>query len=611
MKKIHRARIQALTLATVLTTSALVSVPAFASGAQANSSGSGKAVNSAEVRADNGLSETEKARLELISQANEKIAGLTFAKEFTMEQPGALSTLDLAECKGKGTFAFADPTIIPDKGITTCEIIFTPEKPDADVYVNIIGWDEETKTIHRYVQVVCTSLMTEEEKLAQQLAEESAGGSAEENAAESEMAGSIENNIGNNIESSVEDQAKQDDVQSVIPDATTGSVQESVQESVQDSGKTQEPSVTPGETEAPAVTETPQVSVTPDVSDSADNAGPEDSTKDSSEAEPEATATPTPVVTAPIRPGTHAENAVQMIVKNAVVKELETKISELGDTVADDTQLQAVLEVSGIYNTFTTEQKLSMDSDMSQKLADLQAAAAVYNHTDKGVTVSGNIPWYVALKVELDNDTENYVPTGLETIVPYEIGLWDMMNDTVYTLVDGEKATLTMAVPENLHLYDGLQVVHYIDENHYEFIELRIDGNMMSFETVSFSPFNVAGSNVLVGGIDTQATPTATPTPTPTATATPKPNTTTSSSSSNNTNNSTNKSNTSTNNTNNTNKNNTSSSSTGNSSKTVTAAKTGDAAEVSRYFVMSLGAAVLMMLAAVLLRFNKKQKMER
>lgn len=610
MKKIHRTRFGALALATVLTTSTLASVPTLASDQKV-------VINTeyASVELEEGITLEQYAQMQLLSIMEETLAELSFVTEFTMEKAAELGTLELLECKGFGTFAFAEPAFVPEKGITTCELVFTPEDAESYHYENMIGWDAETKTVHRFVQVYCTGLMTEEEKLAK-AAKDAAKEMAEK--AEAEKKDAVEE--GAVIEDAIiMAPGVTVNPDAVIPEATDSAkdAEDAKENGAAEAGKAEadktETAVTPeaGKAEATVAPEADkaETAVTPEAGKAETTVTPEaDKT-----AKPEVTVTPE----ATIVPETSVEGSDGVANRTEAVAEVEKAITVLSDVVSNDAELSALIEVSKAYDALTAEEKKAMDMTCGKKLVDLQAAASVYNHTCKGVAVSGNIPWYVSLKVELDNDTENYVPTGLETIVPYEISLWDNMNNVKYMLAEGETAVLSMKIPENLSLYDGLKVVHYLSETVYELIELKFDGEYMSFETASFSPFNVAGSNVLVGGSDkspvssTTTTPTATPTPVATATATPTPTPATSSSSSTTKNSSSSSSSgttkgSSSSSSSSTTKNSTSSSST-KGGKT-TAVKTGDEAQTSRFLMLGMSAmAMLSAAGAVLLRRRRPE----
>ena len=73
--------------------------------------------------------------------------------------------------------------------------------------------------------------------------------------------------------------------------------------------------------------------------------------------------------------------------------------------------------------------------------------AAAYNHTQLGVSVYGNLPWYVQFRVKL-TDVGKKEENGLKVLVPYELTLWNLYTDSVYTLPEGETVTVTMPVPD-------------------------------------------------------------------------------------------------------------------------------------------------------------------
>ena len=123
--------------------------------------------------------------------------------------------------------------------------------------------------------------------------------------------------------------------------------------------------------------------------------------------------------------------------------------------------------------------------------------AAAYNHTQLGVSVYGNLPWYVQFRVKL-TDVGKKEENGLKVLVPYELTLWNLYTDSVYTLPEGETVTVTMPVPD-VEIDGEFTVFHYKADGSVETIKPVIHGNMMSFETSSFSPFSVAGSTLIAG----------------------------------------------------------------------------------------------------------------
>lgn len=570
--------------------------------------------------------EAERDRLREQSMKAEKAAGLKLVYEYTMETPEALSSLDLSGCKGEGTFRFANPEFVPEKGVTVCEFIFTPDNVKKYDYDLMLGWDEDTQTLRRYAEVVCSSLAALEEEVTDEPQEE-----------DSVIPDAVVTTPGEeNPEGTPTPDVTEAPEGTGTPEGTptpdvTGTPETTPTPDVtgvpEETG-TPEETQTPDVTEAPESTETPEATPTPDATETPKETGTPEATPDTTVSDenvskpgnnlipeittipgavtptpvPEATPTPAPVVTAPINPGSSAENGVQIIEKDDTVKAFESQVLafEEGEMTAE--RMASLISLTNAYEALTEEQKNAVASDVMNKLSSLQDTAAEVNHTSNGVTVSGNVPWYVQLKVTVGNDTDTYEPTGLETIVPYEMCLWNIITDSEYKLAGGEKVTLTMAVPENIHLYDGLTIVHYMDETHYEYIELKITGETMSFETASFSPFNVAGSTILVGGKPSGSSTSSnnSSSNTGTTSSTTKPSSSQSSSSS-----STSQSSSSSS------KTNTSSSNSGSTVKPVTntssnTVKTGDNANISRYIMIGLGAAVLVVLCVMLVVRSKK-----
>ena len=89
----------------------------------------------------------------------------------------------------------------------------------------------------------------------------------------------------------------------------------------------------------------------------------------------------------------------------------------------------------------------------------------------------------------------------------YEICLWDLKEDAEYQVPDGKKVKVMIPLPENAAAFSQLSVAHYLASQQYEYFVLgneETPGNMtvetidgiqyLTFETSSFSPFNVGGS---------------------------------------------------------------------------------------------------------------------
>ena len=468
MRKTYKARVGAVLLASMLAVSSLSSVPASAAAQE-------------EKRAAKLASATEtvlKTEEDIQNERMEKETGLAYVKEFTMETPDALSSLDLTKCKGPGTFAFEKPEYIPEKGVSNCILIFTPKDVNAHQYNQLKGWDEETKTVRRNVAVICTSLKLAEEEAAKE--ESQAPEVSPEATAVPEANPEVTKVPETSPEATEAPEVTKTPEATEVPEATKGPEAEKVPEA----------------TKAPEATKTPEITKAPETTGEAAETPKE---------EPEVTKAPeaatVPETTeVPETAEKDSEKTEETHVKTEAVTAVEAKIQALALENYTQECVDAVIEATRAINALSEEEYAAVDAAAVKKLLTAQETAGTFNRVSNGVKVTGNIPWYVALQVTVGNDTESYVPTGLETIVPYDMKLWNRMDDCKYELPAGEKVILTMAVPENMDLYNGLTIVHYMDENHYEYIELRISGDKMSFATSSFSPFNVAGSTVLVGG---------------------------------------------------------------------------------------------------------------
>ena len=159
--------------------------------------------------------------------------------------------------------------------------------------------------------------------------------------------------------------------------------------------------------------------------------------------------------------------------------------------------VKKLLAVSQAYDGLTESEKEAIPTKVRRLLESAKEMAAAYNHTQLGVSVYGNLPWYVQFQVKL-TDVGEKRENGLEILLPYELKLWNLYTDSVYTLPEGETVTVTMPVPD-VEIDGEFTVFHYKSDGSVETIRPVINGNMMSFETGSFSPFSVAGSTVITG----------------------------------------------------------------------------------------------------------------
>lgn len=171
-------------------------------------------------------------------------------------------------------------------------------------------------------------------------------------------------------------------------------------------------------------------------------------------------------------------------------------------TIESEEDVSRLAELVQEYESMSGEEKASVSGETLELLENAKSYAAVFNHSHNGVSVSGNLPWYVQVTATRLPD-EGRVNDNTWSVVPYELELRDVRDGSVYTLPEGESVTVTMPVPETL--YQGKFVIyHYKEDGSVETIIPKINGDTMSFTATSFSPYSVAGSTVLAGiGITT------------------------------------------------------------------------------------------------------------
>ena len=132
-----------------------------------------------------------------------------------------------------------------------------------------------------------------------------------------------------------------------------------------------------------------------------------------------------------------------------------------------------------------------------------------------GIRVEGDfLPYYVDLQVSYNEDLDQLPDAGIGQILSaYEIKLWDLKEDAEYTIPEGKKVRVMIPLPENAGSFSSLSVAHYLGNSEYEYYTLpteeypgtlaviNIEGiDYLTFETSSFSPFNVGGSQLVGPG---------------------------------------------------------------------------------------------------------------
>ena len=244
------------------------------------------------------------------------------------------------------------------------------------------------------------------------------------------------------------------------------------------------PEPTPEVTPEPTVEPTPEVTPGPTV-------------------EPTPEVTPEPVPEEPAKPALTPEEI-------AKAEQVQIQIDYLPTEVTAVEIVEAIIDATVSYQSLSEAQKGCLAQGTYEKLLSAQERAAIFNRQSNGVTIEGDIPWYVQFRVELRNeqeDTSVLEAYNVDTfITPYDMTLWDLMRDTEYKL-NGQQVKVTIPAPDK-ELYTQLVVVHYLDDGSVEYITpVYNEDGTMSFITTSFSPYNIAGTKIagskpLVGNTD-------------------------------------------------------------------------------------------------------------
>lgn len=400
-------------------------------------------------------------------------------KVITIKDPEALSEISLEGCDGDGVFSWKDEEAIPSEYETEYSVVFHPYDTKKIDYSKEKGWDEESETVTRQITVRVKSLKPEVTPTPE-----------------------------------VTDTPEVTPTPEVKPEVTV----------------TPEPTTTPEPAKTPEVTQQPENTpeTMPEVTKPADSnngvtaptATPEPTTEPSTPTEPETPAqdtavTPTPET--PADPGTEtpdngsteepSELTWEQMNEIAAVQE---QLDFLPSEVTTPEEVEAIVAATKEYEELSETQKAYIKSDSLVQLQTAQEQAKTVNRTSNGVTVDGDFPWYIQFQVQLNNDKSDssvLENQNVDTFIsPYEMQLWDLMNDCEYQL-NGQQVRITMPAPDQ-KLYTQLVVIHYLKDGSVEYITpiYNADGTL-SFMTTSFSPYNVAGlklagSQSLVGNTD-------------------------------------------------------------------------------------------------------------
>lgn len=421
-------------------------------------------------------------------------------KSITIEEPKALKDISLAKCDGDGEFSWVDGDFVPTEYETECKVVFHPSDTEKVNYSGEKGWDEEAEVVIRSVILRVESL-----KQAESTQEESTPEPTPEATPEPTPETTPEPST------EVTPEATPEPTPQVTPEVTpepaanvppAAAPETDYQQTSQNQGEAENVPAAPVSPESgtPSGTEQPRQPQNPPAGDGAGEVG-----GPLEEGEPQR-----PSVVPEVTPGadTTAEQQPTITLTEEEMQAaaaVRNQIDFLPAEVDSYEVVEAVVEATRWYEALTEEQKAVFGEDTYKKLTEAQNKAAAWNRQCNGVTIEGDFPWYVQFQVELKNnesDPSDLPQDSADTfIAPYDMRLWDMMNNQEYQL-NGQQVRITMPSPDQ-KLYSQLVVIHYLEDGSVEYITpIYNNDGTISFMTTSFSPYNVAGSKVLVGNTD-------------------------------------------------------------------------------------------------------------
>ena len=402
-------------------------------------------------------------------------------KVITVKDTKALSEISLEGCDGDGVFSWEKEDAVPTEYETDYQVVFHPYDTKKIDYSKEKGWDEDSETVTRKVTVRVSSLKPEVTPTPEATDTPEVTPTPE---ATPEV--------------------------TVTPEpTTTPEVTPQPESTPQPTPEVTEPTDPGSEVTHPDTTITPEPTEVPDVPTE-----PEVPPTDPAEPTPE-TPKPQPELPSDTVPETPADTEStegsgltwEQMNEIATVQE---QLDFLPSEVTTTEEVEAIVAATKEYEALSEAQKAYIEADSLVLLQTAQEQAKTVNRTSNGVTVDGDFPWYIQFQVQLNNDkSDSSVLNGqnVDTFIsPYEMKLWDMMNDNEYQL-NGQQVRITMPAPD-AQLYTQLVVIHYLKDGSIEYITpiYNADGTL-SFVTTSFSPYNVAGlkiagSQSLVGNTD-------------------------------------------------------------------------------------------------------------
>ena len=367
---------------------------------------------------------------------------VTVPGEITLSKPEDIKNFDFAKAgfAGEGSFAWEEETV-PAAYETEIKVVFTPSDIEGKDYSQVEGWDAQKNQVIRTVKVLVESLK-----------EDSNTDNAPADNTDKDKDNEKENGeSGDNTKEDADtEQGKQDQ---------TGSDQENAsdQNNIED------------QTENPDTEEKDPGTAEEDQGTSNDQKEEEQESQESSNDQEKETS--------------KDEEASQE--ENSQETEEDFVQAEEGKTGEVAQEIPQAIPVGSLIDENT------------------------------GVRVEGDfLPYYVDLQVSYNDELDQLPDAGIGQILSaYEIKLWDLKENEEYKIPEGNKVRVMIPLPENADSFSQLSIAHYLGNSEYEYYTLPTEeypGNLtiitiegieyLTFETASFSPFNVGGSQLVGPG---------------------------------------------------------------------------------------------------------------
>ena len=192
---------------------------------------------------------------------------------------------------------------------------------------------------------------------------------------------------------------------------------------------------------------------------------------------------------------TNDEVATEEVVSEETKEKIEalTKLLDQVTVMVEESEdFDNVVDATKSYEALNEEVKARVPDGVYKRLRASQIVVANSNRMSAGFSVVGDLPWYVEFRV-VEKEGSGTFDFG-DSIGSYELTLWNTLTDEPYEL-NGQKVTVTVPI-DNVNKYKDISVIHYLPDGGHEVLKVsRVKGeNAISFETTSFSPYEIVGN---------------------------------------------------------------------------------------------------------------------